>query len=335
MKGILHFVNNLLQSLIEDKFHSKTFPTANEAIETLNRYVSEGHLRPTTFFVTIHIHNLRTTLPHHLMIKALHHFFQYYVHSKQINGISTTTIVQFIQLILENQFCIYENKLYQQIIGSSINSPLITTLIDVYLFYWQYDLLRRLDMPRNRFFGRCLNQICFVWNESKDQLFTCLNQKNLTYSKHAHIQMTVSIDYKIQYLDAEISHIQGILQTRVCHHSTFEPYALPFLSKTRTSQSNVVLLRAALIRAILYCSSAREFENERFYIELSFLFNGVSLHFIQKIIENFFIEFHVDKRNMCMDEDTYRFLRYHVRDNYQRHSEYHVRERKRQQQWLY
>jgi hypothetical protein len=335
MKGILHLINNLLQPLTEEKFHTKTFPTANEAIEKLIRYSNDFNLQPTTFFVTIHIHDLRTTLPHHLMIEALYNFFNYFVHNQEINGISTSTIIQLIQLILENQFCIYENKLYQQTCGSSINSPLITTLIDIYLFYWQYDLLRQLNMMKNRFFGRCLNHIFFTWNESKDKLVSFLNEKNLTHSKHAaHIQMTVLMDnYKVQYLDAEISHIHGFLQTKVYHHSNFEPYTLPYLlSKTRTSQSShQVLLRAALFRAILYCSNVREFENEQLFIELSFLLNNVSLYFIQKITENFFIEFNIDhQRDKCIDEGTYAMLRLHIRENYQQQSKYHLRPRQRQ-----
>jgi hypothetical protein len=67
---------------------------------------------------------------------------------------------------------------------------------------------------------------------------------------------------KIHYLDAEISHHQGNLQTRVYHHSAFESYALTYLSETRNSQSHASLLRAALFRAALYCSSVREFESE-------------------------------------------------------------------------
>ena len=78
MRGILDLVNGLLQSLIKDRFHSKTFPTANEAIEALMRYDSQGYMRPGTFFVTIHVRDLRTSLPHQVMIEALVQFFRYY-----------------------------------------------------------------------------------------------------------------------------------------------------------------------------------------------------------------------------------------------------------------
>jgi hypothetical protein len=342
MKGILHLINNLLQPLIKDKFHSKTFPTANEAIEALIKYYDEPcYDRSRLLLVTIHLHDLRTTLSHHLMIEGLENFFRCYVPNNEIHGLSTTTIIQLIRLILENQFCIYDNALYQQMIGSSIDSPLITTLIDIYIFYWQYDLLRTLNKKRNiffkRYFGRCLNQIVFIWNGSRDELLTFLNQQNLTHSNYDYIQKTVSMDHKISYLDGEFSDIEGILQTRVYHHLNFEPYALPYISskKTRDSESHASLLCAALVRAILYCSDEREFENELFYIELSFLLNDVSWYFIQTIIENFFLEFNLVKKDICFDKSTYQFLRWRIARKYHQQSEYHLQQEQKRGQRSY
>ena len=297
------------------------------------RYDNRGLIQPGTCFVTIHVRHLRTSLSHRFVIDALLHFFHYYTVSEKIDGVSQTTIAQLIKLILKNQYCIYENKLYRQSKGSSIDSPLITTLIDIYLFYWQYDLLRRLGSKRNRFFGRCSNTLIFAWNESKENLITFLNQRNLSHSKHPSVRMNVSMSYKVQYLDAEMSHINGCLQTRVYHHPAFEPYALPYMSPTTSSPSHGSLLRAALLRAILYCSNAREFENERSHIELSFLLNDVSLYSIQRAVDNFLIEYRVVKRHMGLDESTYQFLRKLIRDNYQQQSDYHSRFHQRRYQY--
>ena len=327
MRGILDFVNGLLQLVVKGRFNSKTFPAASEAIEALCRYDRRGSIQRGTFFVTIHVRDLRTNLPHHAMIDALLQLFRYYQVSETIDGISQATIVQLVQLVLDNQYCVYGKKLYRQTIGSSMDSPLITTLIDIYLFYWQYDLLRRLNRMQDRFFGRCFNRIFFVWDDSKEKLVAFLNQNKLRHSRHPDIRLTVSMGKRIQYLDAEIHHQQGMLQTRVYHHPTFEPYALPYLSETRTAQSHASLLRAALVRAVLYCSSVREFESERLHIELSFLLNDVSLYSMQQIMEHFFLEFRIGKRGMCLDDDGYRFLRSSVRDNHQRHSKYHSRPR--------
>ena len=329
MKGIHDLVNSLLQPLVKRIFHWKTFPTANEAIEALIRYDSKGYRRPGTCFVAIHIHGLRTTLSHRLFVEALLHFFRYYAVSEKIDGVSQTTVVQLIELILHNQYCIYENKLYRQTMGSSIDSPLITTLVDIYLFYWQRDLLRKLTPQRSRFFGRYSNNIFFAWNESQANLVTFLKQHNLTHSNPPPVRMSLSMGCKVRYLDAEISHINGILQTRVYHHPAFEPYALPYVSETTSSQSHGSILRAALLRAILYCSNVREFESERLHIELSFLLNDVSLYSIQRIVDNFFIEYRVAKRHTGLDESTYQFLRKIIRDNYQQQSEYHSRLRQR------
>ena len=157
--------------------------------------------------------------------------------------------------------------------------------------------------------------------------------------------MTVKINSKIQYLDAEISHIQGLSQTRVYHHPIFEPYALPYVSKIHATSSSssslssssssseiLILLRDALIRVVLYCSNAREYENEQLYIELSFLLNDVPLYLIHKTIENFFIEFYEMKKNMFLDESTYLCFRSIIRQNYQQQSKYHIEQRNYERQ---
>ena len=224
--------------------------------------------------------------------------------------------------------------------------------MDIYLFAWQYHLTCELHQQKNgrKIIGRCHNQIFFIWNKSKDELFDFLNRHKSIYANYPQdMQMTVTADHKIQYLDAEISHIRGILQTRVYHHARFEPYALPYSSKIKTispsssSSSDLLLLllllRDALILAALYYSNVHEYEQEQLYIEVSFLLNHLSLYLIQKTIENFGIEFHRIKRNtLIADENAYQLFRSNIRQHYQQQSKYHLREEERQRwirSWLY
>ena len=50
-------------------------------LKALIRFDNLGYIRPGTFFVTIHFHNLRTTLPHHLIIENSTSFFFVTMHN--------------------------------------------------------------------------------------------------------------------------------------------------------------------------------------------------------------------------------------------------------------
>ncbi|CAF1198788.1 unnamed protein product [Adineta ricciae] len=126
INAIASFVNNILEPLIDAVIHTSfTFSSAVGTIRELEKYAKKGALQPTTYFVKIDIHDLTTTLPHHLLIETLKRFLQTYLRSEEMDGIPITTIVQLVQLLLENQFYTYENKLYHQTIGGSISSSLI------------------------------------------------------------------------------------------------------------------------------------------------------------------------------------------------------------------
>jgi hypothetical protein len=311
INSIACFVDTLLQPLIDFIIHTSfTFSPGGNVIRALEKYARKGFLRSTTLFVKIDIHDLCTTLPHHLLIEALEKFLHIYVRNEQIDGTSTTTIIQLVQLILENQFYVYENKLYRQIAGGSICSSLIKGLVDIYLFHLTHNLYSKL-FNKKEVIGRCLNQIFFTWNESKDELFTLLNQINFFRSKkYSHIKMTTSIDYKMEYLSAEISNHEGILKTTVYHDINIEPYALPYLLEIKLmSQDHEFLIHAALIRALVYCINVNEFENERLYIESSFKINGVSIDVIQKAVQDFLVEFNIFVVDKCIDQDTYQNVR--------------------------
>ena len=82
----------------------------------------------------------------------------------------------------------------------------------------------------------------------------------------------------MQFLNAYIENQNGQLYSRVYHDPSSQSYMLPYVtghSKLKHSD----WLRSALLRAIYYCSSVVDFQQERIYIEISYLANGYSLLF--------------------------------------------------------
>ena len=336
IKLIASYVNILLQPFIEEIIHSSTsLSTGHDAIAALELYAQRGYLRSTTLLATIYIHDLDTTLLHHLMIEELEKFLLFHVPHGHIEGISIRTILQLVQLILENQFYIYDNQLYQQIAGGPTQTYLIRALIDIYLFHLQQHFLSILHQ-HNELFGRSFNQIFLTWNGTKDELNKMIHQDFLGQSKYTSLQIEIVIDNQIQYLDAELAHAEGILQTRVYHNVTIEPHALPFLFRTKFKLSCPDrLLRAALIRASLYCSNVIEFENERLFMDISFIINNIPFDLIQKTYQNFLHEFEViiDGDYSCMNEDVYQNLRQRLRKYQQQRTNFYLRERQRQRKY--
>lgn len=331
--AIGRFLNSLLEPFYEQTMCSSICQSGIDAIRAFEKYADEGHLQSTTLLVHIQIHDLCTIFTHDFMIEALKKFFHAYTDNQSIHGTSITTILQLVQLVLENQYFLHENKLYQQLAGGPLGLSLTKTLANIYLWYWQTDVVLMLT-NKKQLFGRCLDEIFFTWNESKDELQKVLNEMiNNDYLKNTHVKITTSTGQKIHYLDAQFGHSNGILQTNVYHEQSIEPYALPYVYDTTTTrQDHSFLLRAALIRAVLFCSNVDEFENERFYIELSFLINNASLNFIEETIEKFFREFSIYAVDQNIDQESYDRLRQYIQRYHKQKTKYHLRQRKKRQQ---
>ncbi len=100
--------------------------------------------------------NLSTLIPHEQLIEVLQRFLHEYIIDGRIAGISIETIVDLVRLYLENQYMLYENKIYQQIRGSYFNSLLASILMNISMYYWEQDLVRYLD-KKNEIFSRSIS----------------------------------------------------------------------------------------------------------------------------------------------------------------------------------
>jgi hypothetical protein len=85
----------------------------------------------------------------------------------------------------------------------------------------------------------------------------------------------------------------------------------------------------ALTRAVRYCTSIEDFDQERLYIELTLLANGYSLDFIKMGIKIFFTKHSVLKFETNLDDSTYQLLRKRLLSFVTLEKEYH----KQQQLW--
>ena len=156
------YLSDILWSMFNQVTGCKTFSNSDDLVYTLEQHIKHGYsLEQNTEFITFNIHEICTKFSHELAIQALEKFLQF--HASELHLIMTEkvltikTIIELTRLVLQNQFFIYENKLYQQIHGSASGSLLTVPLAFIYFFYGQSSILSLIHCfinNPNELFGR-------------------------------------------------------------------------------------------------------------------------------------------------------------------------------------
>ncbi|CAF4703873.1 unnamed protein product, partial [Rotaria sp. Silwood2] len=288
-----------------------TIDNGADLIQRLENYQEKDYLQSTTYFITLHIKDPYTSITHAQLLHTLKCFLDDFIREETIQGMNTMAILKLTEFLLQHQYFVFDNRIYQQVCGGDTGLYFMELLIDIYLFYWQQPLLRLDHQDQHEIFVRCFNDIFLTWNESKEKFHELLKTMN---NNDSSIQYEVNVQTKeIHYLDVEIHrHHHSTLQTRVYHDWKYQPYVLPTLhgiSSIRPSNT----LRMALVRAVLCCSQLNDFQEEQQYIKYSFLFHQFSFSFIHQHIEDFFLDFNAFDLSSYHDQATYDELRRQVR----------------------
>jgi hypothetical protein len=152
-ESISRFLGRLLGLLFNDATHCKKFNKAVNVIHAMEFYQTIGQFQPTTLFATFNIDNLCLMFSHKQVINALECFLNHYVlPDHHIQGMTIDTILQLVRLVLDNQYYVYNYKLYKQTTGGASGSLLTIPLVYIYLFYWRQDLLGDLINNNELFF---------------------------------------------------------------------------------------------------------------------------------------------------------------------------------------
>ncbi|CAF1330250.1 unnamed protein product, partial [Rotaria sordida] len=205
-----------------------------------DQLIKSGQLRPTTLFASFNIDNLCLNFSYQQVMNALEHFLNSYISSDHsIQGMTISTILQLVRLVLDEQYFIYNYKLYRKTAGSA-SGPLLT----IPLVY-----------P---------NEAFITWNRSEDELRTLLAMANSQFPQP--ILNITHIGLRIHFRDILITNNNGILQTGVYHELMFDDNELlssfPDIIQPPIIQDTWKWLYAAFLKAFRYCS-----ENDTFHEE--------------------------------------------------------------------
>ena len=152
--NIARLLNRLIEPIYDRVAWKNTFLKGADAIQALEIYMKNNRLRSTTSFATLHIKNILTIFPHEQAIEIVERFLYENVPTKEIQGMSITTIIQLIRFVLVNQWFIYQNQLYRQVSGGGSGISLMSVLVNIILFDWQKEFVITHLQNQNEIFGR-------------------------------------------------------------------------------------------------------------------------------------------------------------------------------------
>ena len=113
---IADHLSELLWAMLDRVTHCQKLSQGTDLVQALVLYAQRGLLRSTTVFVTFTMDDVFTVFPHRETLEAVEHFLNSYAPSDedfQQQGMTSETILRLVRLVLENQFFVYNNKLYR------------------------------------------------------------------------------------------------------------------------------------------------------------------------------------------------------------------------------
>ncbi|CAM4816819.1 unnamed protein product [Rotaria magnacalcarata] len=283
--NISNFLDEIIRPIFDNKCSATAIIDSTSLIKELDKYAKKGLLKPSTLFCTFDIRNLYTMLPQQEALNILVDFLHVDIYRK-VKGIPLDTIRKLASIVLEQNVCVYDKKIYQQVLGGAMGSSFTLTLANIFMWKWQKELVRRQDMT-GEFYGRYIDDIFMTWNRSENDLKKLLDDAN---TWHPNIKLEYKISKSLPFLDVILTNNNGIFSTSVYHKPAAEPYVVPFISD-HPRHTFVNVIQTSLTRALRNSSTFEILNNERIYIKLTLLYNGYPSSFIEKQFQNFFSEY--------------------------------------------
>jgi hypothetical protein len=138
--------------------------------------------------------------------------------------------------------------------------------------------------------NRHLDEGFLTWNGSEHQLHALFEMPINVHHHHPSIRINTTIGSAVHYIDAYLSHENGVLNTKVYRYPNSHDSSLPDIPHVPMCPDSR-LLRAALIRAARSCSNVDDFNDEQRRIKLSYDFQGLSNEFVEQCLGQFLNNF--------------------------------------------
>ena len=283
------FLDRLLRPLFVRFAQATTVTSGAEFIQKLQAFTSQnGCLTINTRFITFRIHHLATRMSQANLLNVVSQFLAHQIGAggDETERLSAQAVAELIRLVLGSNHFMYDGNVYRFTRGTPANLALCQLLADIYLQDWQRALVRQVRVNQG-FYARYQDTGILTWNGAIDTFAECLLALNAEYPD---VRVTTSSGQQVHFLDCHIENCQGQLYTRVYHNPCAQIFLLPY-ANDHPRLMHRQWFRFALSRAIQYCSSYDDFQDERLDVELTFLANGYSLDFVEYHFCQFYARF--------------------------------------------
>ncbi|CAF4334013.1 unnamed protein product, partial [Didymodactylos carnosus] len=195
------FLDNLLTPLFK-----QSTPTSIESgiyvVQQLKSYSRSARFTPKTLFITFDIIDLYTMLNQSRTIFYLRRFLQ---------GDQLTALDGLINLVLKNNYFYYDNNYYHQIKGGAMGSSLTLSLANIYMKYWEKDLVE-YQQSQNELYFRFIDNSFLTSNDTEEDFKNNLDRYSSSLSilneERTHIEISLLLNgYPLEFIKQQYSKI--------------------------------------------------------------------------------------------------------------------------------
>ena len=281
-----------LDSYIKPNVQSTySLDSTSQFIDDLNNFP----LYPGDIHVSFDVESLFTNIPLKETIERVAARL-YSDHAVTTPPVTESIFKKLMKLATEGMF-LYKDKLYQQIDGVAMGSPLGPTLANFFLGEIECKLLNKNSPVHPKFYKRYIDDIYCIFDSSQD--YRAFHE--IINSLHPNLRFTVeTTEGSLPFLDVEIQLKDDHVETWIYRKSTHTGVVLNFEAIAPVKWKRGLIL-CLLHRAYNTCSSAELFHNEISNLRTMFLNNGYPATIFRNVLQSFLFR----KRNpISANEDS-------------------------------
>jgi hypothetical protein len=248
-KIIDHWLRPLVTSLpsyIKDSTHM---------LQTINKWNTKyGPFNDSVKLVTLDVSSLYTNIPQSEAETAIAYYMQLH---PQENIPPFDRVLEAVRHVLSQNFFLFEDKVYQQISGTAMGTPVAPTIANLFMGWLESKLLENCPVSINsEYWKRFIDDIFLLWFGSDEELVNFFNYIN---SFHPTIKFTMeSSSSHIPFLDIKLFMESGFIHTDLFTKPTDAHSYLHFSScHPRHCLENIPV--SQFIRSRRICSDAANF----------------------------------------------------------------------------
>lgn len=151
------FLNDLLAPIYLEVARETTFINGIDVVRKLEKYAADGHLKPTTKFITADVSDLYTMIPRQGALEALGRFCVKHFIKGKIGPLTIDHIMKMARLILDSNYFAYNDKYFRQVRGGAMGSAFTQVLANIYMLEWEQELIQ-YQSAKNEIYGRSANK---------------------------------------------------------------------------------------------------------------------------------------------------------------------------------